>query len=114
MPNRMIPLLGSPSSTRAFLLLRGTSDFAVLAAEKQQGLAFPNYDVLNFSDENRVISCILRGTQAAFQVRQRAMQDRRAMLGAIESCAGFFLRVLMRAGRLGVVVGDFALSVCKY
>src|SRR5215469_8565523 len=60
-------------------------NLVVLAPEKKQRAAGVDHNVFNFSDEDRVVASVLRVLQMAFQVSQRAIQNRSTMPGAVEA-----------------------------
>ena len=86
-------------------------DLPVGAAEKQQRISLPYDDILDFRNEDRVVSGILRGVQAALEISQRTMQNWGAVLGTIEAGSGFLLGVLMGRRRAGVILGNHALAL---
>lgn len=63
-------------------------------------------DVLNFCNENCVVACGLDRVQAAFQIGQRAMQQRSAVLGTVEARSGLGLRAIVCPLRTSVVLGN--------
>src|SRR4051812_24684594 len=96
---------------RHWLFQNLSAHFPVFSSEKQQRIPFPDNDILHLSDEDRMISSRLRRMQAAFEVRQGSVQDRRSMGSAIESGSGFGFGIFV--GPLGpsVILGDGPLSL---
>jgi hypothetical protein len=83
--------------------------FPVLPAKEQQWLALLNQNVLHFRNEDRMIAGDLGRMKPAFQVRQRAVQNRGAVAGAVEACSGFGFGVLMRPFRTSVILRNRSL-----
>lgn len=90
--------------------LHALSDFAVLAAEEQKRAAISHDDLFDLGDEDGVIAGILSSVQPAFQVGQRAMQNRRAVLGAFEARSSFFGSPVVRSHGARVVLRNCALA----
>ena len=86
------------------------ANLAIFAGKEQQRGAFAHDEFFDFRDKNRVVAGVLRGVQAAFEIRQRAAQYGRAVFRALEFCARFFCRAIVRTRRASVVLGNCALG----
>ena len=56
-----------------------------------------------------MVSRILRGVQAAFQISQSAVQNRRTVLRPVEACSRLALSVAVIRIRIGIVFRNSAL-----
>ena len=90
-------------------LFHFATDRAVLPLKEEQRPSASDDDVFNFSDENRVVTGVLRALQAAFEIRQCSVQNWRAVRSAVKARTGFFLGPRGIAVRLGVVLRNRAL-----
>jgi len=94
LPDLAITSYGEKSASHR--LTRQSADYSTFPmsrywlAEIEQRFAFTHFDVFHFGDEDGVIACWLRRAQAAFKIRERALQNRRAVRGALEACTGSF------------------------
>ena len=95
-------------------VLNAFADFTVLAAKEEQRLSVAHDDLLDLGDEDGVITGILRGVQAAFQICQRAVQNGRAMLGALKARPCFFGGAVVRARRTRIVFRNGALILGEH
>ena len=105
------------SDTRAVandLQILHLSPFPVLPAKEQQRIALLHHDILDFRNKDRVIPGILGRVQPAFQVRQRTVQNRRAVAGAVEARSGFGFGVFMRAFRTGIILRNGSLILAQH
>ena len=87
---------------------------AVLAPEKQQWIAIPNHYILDFSDEDCMISGLLGRLQTALQIRYRAVEYGSSVARAVEPSASFGLGVLVRALWTRVVLRDSPLVLPEH
>jgi hypothetical protein len=93
-----------PRSARYFL-----ADLAVLTPEKQQRISRADHYVLDLGDKDGVIASFLRRLQTAFEIRQRAVQDRSSLRSAIEARPSFPFSVLVYVNRPRIVFRNHAL-----
>src|SRR5437870_2517475 len=63
--------------------IRDRPDFTVFSTKVKQRFPFTNHNILNISDEDSVVSCILCCIQSAFEISQRAMQHWSSQRSAI-------------------------------
>ena len=84
-------------------MLIGNSDLPILASKIQQRIARPHHDILHFCNENRMVSRILRGVQAALKISQSSVQDWCAMPRPIEACSRLALSVAVVRSWISIV-----------
>src|SRR5437867_11094820 len=89
--------------------IRDRPDFMVFCPKVEQRLPFANHHILNISDEDSVISCVLCCIQSALDISQRPMQHWSSVPSAIKLRSGFFLRVLVDTSRASIVFRNRAL-----
>src|SRR5712691_11726806 len=90
-------------------VIRNRPDFMVFCLKVEQRLPFANHHILNISDEDSVISCVLCCIQSALDISQRPMQHWSSVPSAIKLRSGFFLRVLVDTSRASIVFRNRAL-----
>src|SRR5579871_625604 len=86
---------------------------AVFPAKKKKRITRIHDYVFDFRNEDRMVASVLGGVEAALEIRQRAVQDRRALGRAVETRSGFGLGAFVRAFGTGVVIGDGALVLTE-
>ena len=96
------------------LRLHALANFAVLAAKEEQRLSIANDDLLDLSDEDGVITGVLRRVQAAFQICQRAMQNGRAVLRALKARACFLGSTIVGSCRARIILRNGTLILRQY
>lgn len=89
------------------------SDIAIAAAEIEQGVAVPHFNMFDLSNEDRMIASRLRRMQPAFQVSERSMQNRRAMRSAAKARARC-LWMLMHFCRPRIIFRDRLLIATEH
>ena len=80
----------------------------------KQRIASAHHYLLNLSNKNCVVAGILRAMQPALEIRQRAIEHRRAVGGAIEVRPRLPLGMAMVLGRARVVFGNDALVLRQH
>src|SRR2546429_3994359 len=83
--------------------IRNRPDFMVFCLKVEQRLPFANHNILNISDEDSVVSCILCCIQSAFEISQRAMQHWSSQRSAIKFRSSFLFRTLVDTSRTSIV-----------
>jgi len=94
--------------------LHALADFTVLAAKEEQRLSVANDDFLDLGDEDGVITGVLRRVQAAFQICQRALQNGRAVLGALKARACFLGSTIVGSCRARIILRNSPLILAQY
>ena len=92
--------------------IRDRPDFMVFCPKVKQRLPFANHHILNISDEDSVVSCILCCIQSAFEISQRAMQHWSSQRSAIKFRSSFLFRTLVDTSRTSIVFRNRAL-ICS-
>src|SRR5438094_6023357 len=83
--------------------IRDRPDFTVFSTKVKQRFPFANHNILNISDEDSVVSCILCCIQSAFEISQRAMQHWSSQRSAINFRASFLFLTLVDTSRTTIV-----------
>ena len=91
----------------------GVAEHAVRRLKVEQWATFAEDNILDLSNEDGVVTCILRGMQAALEVGESTMKDRRAMLGAVETGACGIGYVVMPRSSC-IVLGDGVLILGQH
>ena len=92
--------------------IRDRPDFTVFSTKVKQRFPFTNHNILNISDEDSVVSCILCCIQSAFEISQRAMQHWSSQRSAIKFRSSFLFRTLVDTSRTSIVFRNRAL-ICS-
>lgn len=80
--------------------------FSILSAKKQKWISIPHYHLFDLSNKDGMVSGGLRGMQAAFEVRQRSVQDRSSVRCTVKTSASLDLGILNVTLGTGVIFRD--------
>jgi len=75
----------------------------------KQRFPFANHHILNISDEDSVVSCVLCCIQPALEISQRAVQHWSSMRSAIKFRSSFLFCALVDTSRASIVFRNRAL-----
>src|SRR5437667_1304361 len=91
--------------------IRDRPDFTVFSTKVKQRFPFTNHNILNISDGDSVVSCILCCIQSAFEISQRAMQHWSSQRSAIKFRSSFLFRTLVDTSYPSIIFRNRTLTL---